>query len=394
MRVHLLVVDRDDVLLAVGREGVALQLGRELGLAVGRRIEEALRHHHLVLAVQRDVAEAVGQLGELAALQHREAVADQHRARDVFDIDRHPLVLQHEGAAVPERHHDDLLAGEGLQRRVGVLDDDRVVLPDQLGQEGDRWIDVVLVAAERFVQHLQPGIADPAIGRDADAPLVFRVQQILVGGRLFRLLGVPHQPHDDQDEGREPILHRAARRLFRRVDDVLVIGDEAEVVALQTAAEGEEIRLGLQYRQGREGRAAATRHRLRGEHRVDRVFPGHLDAVLLLEFRRIDKGRAQPVTPGGTGRGQGEIFLGAGRAHQAQLGERDRGGAPAERGVELPPVHVACHRGLPAAGPIGHPRRVYPSKFHTAGSSLKAARSATPAPCRCARPAARAAGLP
>src|ERR1700730_16530502 len=59
VRVHLLVVDRDDVLFPVGRKGVALQLDRQLRLAVRRRIEEALRHHHLVLAIQRVVAEAV-----------------------------------------------------------------------------------------------------------------------------------------------------------------------------------------------------------------------------------------------------------------------------------------------------------------------------------------------
>src|SRR2546430_15134 len=60
------------------------------------RIEEALRHHHLILAVHRDVAELVYLLDELAAAQHRKAIADQHRTRNVLDVDRHPLALQHE----------------------------------------------------------------------------------------------------------------------------------------------------------------------------------------------------------------------------------------------------------------------------------------------------------
>src|ERR1700680_4308829 len=49
VRVHFLVVDRNDVLFPAGGKGVALQLGGQLGLAVRRGIEEALRHHHLVL---------------------------------------------------------------------------------------------------------------------------------------------------------------------------------------------------------------------------------------------------------------------------------------------------------------------------------------------------------
>jgi hypothetical protein len=33
---------------------------------------------------------------------------------DVLDIDRHSLALQDEGAAIPERHDHDFLAGEGF----------------------------------------------------------------------------------------------------------------------------------------------------------------------------------------------------------------------------------------------------------------------------------------
>jgi hypothetical protein len=43
--------------------------------------EEAPRHHGLVLAVHRDVAEPVGLLNEFAAAQHRKPIADHERAQ-------------------------------------------------------------------------------------------------------------------------------------------------------------------------------------------------------------------------------------------------------------------------------------------------------------------------
>ena len=193
------------------------------------------------------------------------------------------------GAAVPVRHDDDFLAGEGLQPGIGILDDDRLVFLHQLGEEGDSRVDIILVAAQRLVQHLQPGIADPAIGGNANPALVFRIEQVLVRGGLARLLRVVDHPHDDQHVGGEPVLKPAARRLLGAVDDVLVIGANIEVVFLQTAAQPEKARLGLQHRHRRERRVAATRHRLRGDDRVDAKLLRHLDAVLLLEFRRVDK---------------------------------------------------------------------------------------------------------
>src|SRR5580704_15786688 len=112
--------------------------------------------------------------------QYRKAVANQHRAGDVLDIDRHPLALQDKGAAVPERHDHNFLAGEGFQRGIGILDDDRIVLLDELGEEADARIDIILIAAERLVQYLKPGIADPAIGWDANPALVFGIKQVLI----------------------------------------------------------------------------------------------------------------------------------------------------------------------------------------------------------------------
>src|SRR6266404_3416539 len=38
-------------------------------------------------------------------------------------------------------------------------------------RKADTGIDIVLVAAECLIQHLKPGIADLAIGRNADPPL-------------------------------------------------------------------------------------------------------------------------------------------------------------------------------------------------------------------------------
>jgi hypothetical protein len=55
------------------------------------------------------------------------------------------------------------------------FDDYGFVLLYQLGEELDAGIDIVLVTAQGFVQHLQPRIANPAIGRNGDAALVFRV---------------------------------------------------------------------------------------------------------------------------------------------------------------------------------------------------------------------------
>src|SRR5271166_1544674 len=60
--------------------------------------------------------------------------------------------------------------------------------------------------SERLVEHLQPGIADPAISRDADPALVLRVQLVLIGGRLARFFGVVHERHNDQYVACEPVF--------------------------------------------------------------------------------------------------------------------------------------------------------------------------------------------
>jgi glycine/D-amino acid oxidase-like deaminating enzyme len=150
-------------------------------------------------------------------------------------------------------------------------------------------VDIVFVTAERLVQDLEPRIADPAIGGDADPAAVFRVQQILVRCRLACLFGIVDKPHHDQHERREPVFQRPARRLLGTLDDVLVVGADIEVVILQTAAECQEVGFRLQHGQGGEGRVAAGRHRFGGEYRVDRELLGHLDAGLLLESGRVDK---------------------------------------------------------------------------------------------------------
>ena len=94
-----------------------------------------------------------------------------HRPRDIFDFDWDPLRLQDMGPAVPIRHDDDFLAGKGLEASIGLLDDKRLVFLHQLDEEGDTGIDIVLVAAECLIQHLQPGIGDLAIGRNASLVL-------------------------------------------------------------------------------------------------------------------------------------------------------------------------------------------------------------------------------
>src|SRR6202049_3840300 len=75
----------------------------------------------------------------------RNAFAAQHVTGNVLNIDGHPLALQDKGAAVPERHNDDLLAAEGLQRGIGILDDDRLVFLDQLSKKSDDRVDVVFI---------------------------------------------------------------------------------------------------------------------------------------------------------------------------------------------------------------------------------------------------------
>jgi len=60
---------------------------------------------------------------------------------------------------------------KAFETSIGILDDKRLVFLYQLDEEGDTGIDIVLVAAECLIQHLKPGIADLAIGRNADPPL-------------------------------------------------------------------------------------------------------------------------------------------------------------------------------------------------------------------------------
>jgi len=155
----------------------------------------------------------------------------------------------------------------------------------------------------------------------------------------------------------EPVLQAAARRLLGGVDDVLVVGADVEVVILQAPAEREERRLGLQHGDRRERRVAATRPGLCRIDRVDGVLPRDFDPVLLLEFGRVDIGRAQPLAPGSAGRGEREILFRAGPPRQPHLGERYRGGPQPESRLELASVDRPCHERLPV-----HPASRVPEK--------------------------------
>ena len=157
---------------------------------------------------------------------------------------------------------------------------------------------------------MQPAEADPAEIGDGDLALVLVAPQVLPGGGGSGELGVVDEADHAQRHRGAPIGQAGARGELGAGEDVLVVGDDVEIVALKrTGIGGEDVLDLLQvgHAVGRVGRLGnEPRHQLRiGELEIAR---GH--TVGASEVRLLDERCTEAFAPAAAARGDGEFDLG------------------------------------------------------------------------------------
>ena len=154
-------------------------------------------------------------------------------------------------------------------------------------------------------------------------PLILGTEQILERGGLGRLLGIVGEADGHQVAAREVVVEPLARRFLRQVQDVLVVGDDVEIVVGDATAFGQQHGLRVERLHRREHRIAATGHGFGRADVVLRVVVGDGDVVLLLEIGVGDVGLDLSLSPGAAHDRDREIVFGPSRENRPQLRQTD-----------------------------------------------------------------------